>query len=60
MTRALAIALCLATLAASGAHADQTGRGTTGLMAQIDGFASDGGLGTTRGGGDGGRGTTTR
>ena len=60
MTKTFAIALSFAAILATGAQADQVTGRSTGLMAQIDGFASDGGLGTTRGSGDGGRGTTTR
>ncbi|WP_127559023.1 hypothetical protein [Nioella ostreopsis] len=60
MIKALAIALSLTALLAGAVQADQVTGRSTGLMAQIDGFASEGGLGTTRGGGDGGRGTTTR
>lgn len=61
MIRTFAIALSLAALVATGAQADQTTRETNSLTAQIDGFASDGGLGTTRRGGfasEGGLGTT--
>lgn len=61
MIRSLALVLALLALGGTGAHAGQTERGSAGLIAQIDGFASDGGLGTTRRGGfasDGGLGTT--
>lgn len=63
MIKMLAIALSLTALVSTGAHADQTTRGSTSLTAQIDGFASEGGLGTTRRGGfasEGGLGTTRR
>jgi len=63
MLKPLAIALSLTILAATGAAADQPARESTSLTAQIDGFASDGGLGTTRRGGfasEGGLGTTRR
>lgn len=56
MTRTIAAALILLTAAASASSASEsrrTGdmRGTS-LTAQIDGFASEGGLGTTRVQGD--------
>lgn len=61
MFRTFAIALSLAALVATGAQADQTTRESNSLIAQIDGFATEGGLGTTRRGGgttEGGTGTT--
>ena len=51
MIRTIAIALTLATLAATGASAAETATQDRSTFTQIDSFASDGGLGTTRRGG---------